>query len=164
MRLILAATLIWLIAMIITGTGSKPSQTPEPTKTTITYNEPSFTPPAAPKPIPPEILRKASTIKPDELCHSLGNALRNGKPILAEAIILRIGEQNPQDISNLDTDLIKKQQISIGINQCTTLASWGKPERNNRSVGPYGVHEQWVYPADYLYFENGILTSFQNQR
>ena len=41
--------------------------------------------------------------------------------------------------------------------------SWGPPRRNNRRVGPWGVHEQWVYGYHervYLYFENGILTSW----
>jgi len=42
------------------------------------------------------------------------------------------------------------------------LASWGKPEDINRSVGRWGVHEQWIYDSTYLYFENGILTSFQD--
>ncbi len=31
----------------------------------------------------------------------------------------------------------------------------------NRSVGSWGVHEQWVYSGFYLYFKNGILTSWQ---
>ena len=40
----------------------------------------------------------------------------------------------------------------------------GYPNDNNRSVGSWGVHEQWVYEAQgvYLYFENGILTSYQD--
>jgi len=41
----------------------------------------------------------------------------------------------------------------------------------NRSVGAWGVHEQWVYRATpitlgiyYLYFQNGVLTSWQQTR
>ena len=41
-------------------------------------------------------------------------------------------------------------------------ASWGKPDDINRSVGPWGVHEQWVYGYKYLYFEDGSLTSWQD--
>jgi hypothetical protein len=39
--------------------------------------------------------------------------------------------------------------------------SWGEPDRINRSVGSWGVSEQWVYQDRYLYFKNGILTSYQ---
>ena len=41
----------------------------------------------------------------------------------------------------------------------------------NKTVGSWGVHEQWVYgssmegggymPSHYLYFEDGILTTYQ---
>jgi hypothetical protein len=42
--------------------------------------------------------------------------------------------------------------------------SRGKPQKNNRSIGAWGVHEQWVYQYAriYLYFENGKLTSWQD--
>jgi len=45
--------------------------------------------------------------------------------------------------------------------------SWGIPDDVNRSVDSWGVHEQWVYEGanfnnTYLYFENGILTSYQD--
>jgi hypothetical protein len=40
----------------------------------------------------------------------------------------------------------------------------GEPSDINRTVGSWGVHEQWVYSdtGTYLYFENGILTSWQD--
>jgi hypothetical protein len=43
----------------------------------------------------------------------------------------------------------------------------GKPLRVNQSVGRWGIHEQWIiempppYKTLYLYFESGILTSWQ---
>jgi hypothetical protein len=42
--------------------------------------------------------------------------------------------------------------------------SWGKPEAINRTVVSGLVHEQWVFGSTYLYFENGILTAFQDRR
>jgi hypothetical protein len=42
------------------------------------------------------------------------------------------------------------------------LASWGEPNKVNRTVGKWGVNEQWVYDDTYLYFENGKLTSWQD--
>ena len=40
----------------------------------------------------------------------------------------------------------------------------GPPDDINRSSGSWGVHEQWVYRQKnlYLYFENGMLESWQN--
>ena len=51
----------------------------------------------------------------------------------------------------------------IGMTDEMAIESIGKPLKINKTVGSWGVHEQWVYNYDlYLYFENGILESFQN--
>jgi HrpA-like RNA helicase len=42
------------------------------------------------------------------------------------------------------------------------LVARGKPKDIKRSVGSWGVHEQWVYTGIYLYFENGKLKSWQD--
>ena len=39
--------------------------------------------------------------------------------------------------------------------------SLGKPSEINKTVGSWGVNQQWVYDNIYLYFENGKLTSYQ---
>lgn len=59
-------------------------------------------------------------------------------------------------------DAIKNCKIYIGMTQEMLLMSWGKPEDINKSVGSWGVHEQWVYGNTYVYLENGIITSWQN--
>jgi hypothetical protein len=61
---------------------------------------------------------------------------------------------------------IDQNNISIGMNEDQVIASWGKPSKINRSVGSWGSNEQWVYEDQfsYLYFENGILSSFQDER
>ena len=42
-------------------------------------------------------------------------------------------------------------------------STWGKPQSVNRTVTANSVKEQWVYPNyKYLYFEDGIMTSFQD--
>lgn len=42
-------------------------------------------------------------------------------------------------------------------------SSWGAPKKINTTTTQYGVHEQWVYGGgNYLYFDDGILTSIQN--
>ena len=50
----------------------------------------------------------------------------------------------------------------IGMNKEMATISLGRPNDINRTVGSWGVHEQWVYNNLYLYFENGKLTSYQN--
>ncbi len=56
--------------------------------------------------------------------------------------------------------------LQVGMTAEQAMASWGHHgNRINRSVGSWGVHEQWIYgeyARSYLYFENGILTSWQD--
>ena len=62
---------------------------------------------------------------------------------------------------------IKQRRVKLGMNRYEVMCSWGEPDDINRSVSVYGgVHEQWVYGdplegATYLYFDNGILESWQ---
>jgi hypothetical protein len=57
-----------------------------------------------------------------------------------------------------------KSGVSLGMTQKEVLASsWGKPKHVNRTISRSGTREQWVYGGhNYLYFENGILTTVQN--
>ena len=76
--------------------------------------------------------------------------------------------QLPEDIKNL----ISNKKIRIGMTTEQVLLSWGKPcpsredgDCINRTVGAWGVHEQWIYNypnGPYLYFENGVLASWQD--
>jgi hypothetical protein len=71
------------------------------------------------------------------------------------AIIKKYGNEIGQKIIS--------QKIWIGMTSKMAQESWGSPNDINRTVGSWGVHEQWVYSHDtYLYFENGILTSWQD--
>lgn len=58
----------------------------------------------------------------------------------------------------------RKQGVRIGMTEEEVLASsWGRPERKNNTTNKYGTRSQWVYGSgNYLYFENGVLTSIQN--
>lgn len=54
-------------------------------------------------------------------------------------------------------------KIWLGMTDAMSKESWGLPNDINRTVGNWGVHEQWIYPSNvYLYFENGVLTSWQD--
>lgn len=58
----------------------------------------------------------------------------------------------------------KSMGVSIGMTQAEVLdSSWGKPKHINRTTTPLRSREQWVYGnGNYLYFEDGTLTSIQN--
>jgi hypothetical protein len=58
----------------------------------------------------------------------------------------------------------RKGGVKLGMTAAQVRASnWGAPVSVNRTTGAFGVHEQWVYENDnYLYFENGVLTTIQN--
>jgi hypothetical protein len=53
-------------------------------------------------------------------------------------------------------DLILNNKIKVGITEEVAKLSWGEPESINRSTSG----DQWVYDNQYLYFENGKLTSW----
>ena len=57
----------------------------------------------------------------------------------------------------------KQQGVKIGMSKQEVLDSnWGKPIKKNITTTIYGTREQWVYENyNYLYFENGKLTSIQ---
>ncbi len=50
----------------------------------------------------------------------------------------------------------------LGMTRDMATESLGKPNDINSTVGSWGRHEQWVYGRTYLYFENNLLTSYQN--
>jgi hypothetical protein len=58
--------------------------------------------------------------------------------------------------------LVVNKEIQLGMTKEMVDDSWGKPKDINRTVGSWGVYEQWVYSNTYLYFENGKLTSWQD--
>ena len=76
-------------------------------------------------------------------------------------------------IDDVDQELALEKQLienakgknpSLGMTKAEVEASlWGMPEKINRSVNQYHTREQWVYgQGQYLYFTDGILTSFQD--
>jgi hypothetical protein len=61
---------------------------------------------------------------------------------------------------------IYSEKIWIGMTSTMAEESIGKPSTINRTVFARGIHEQWVYDYSrlYLYFENGVLTSYQEEK
>jgi hypothetical protein len=85
--------------------------------------------------------------------------------------MIKLNENRKKQIDNLNVPdefkkIIKERKIRLGMTDKQVILSWGKPDDKNSSIGSYGRHEQWIYriedfKADYLYFENGILNSYQ---
>jgi len=86
---------------------------------------------------------------------------------------------HPQDNTNIKAELsrrglvdyawwtaIENKKILMGMTKEAIRLSWGKPRRINRTVGSWGIHEQWIYGkfpnAPYLYLENGLVTGWQD--
>ena len=81
-----------------------------------------------------------------------------------DALLTRLAKENKR-LDDLASAAIRRRSgVSLGMSPEEVLASsWGKPERVNRTTNAYGTSEQWVYGGrNYLYFENGVLTSIQN--
>lgn len=73
---------------------------------------------------------------------------------LEKMYIKRYGENNYSKM--------KQGYYWIGMNKEMATISLGSPTKVNRTVGAWGVREQWVYETIYLYFENGVLSSYQD--
>jgi len=136
-------------------------QAEETTRELELARTPDMTPPLSTKPIDDAAIAKAAKIKSENHCRALGKALRGKDDEFTRAMIQRTAELGLGVLKFGDQTAIINKQIQLGMTACMASASWGYPEKVNRSVGSYGVHEQWVYPANYLYFEDGILTSYQ---
>ncbi len=60
-------------------------------------------------------------------------------------------------------NLISQGKVKIGMTTSMCKESWGIPTDINKTIGSFGTYEQWVYGnKEYLYFENGKLTTIQN--
>ncbi|PCJ57918.1 MAG: hypothetical protein COA65_08645 [Rhodospirillaceae bacterium] len=67
-----------------------------------------------------------------------------------------------ETFGKIDGNKILKHEYWLGMTSAMASNSLGYPKDINKSVGSWGIHEQWVYNDLYLYFENGTLTSYQD--
>jgi hypothetical protein len=72
-------------------------------------------------------------------------------------------------LSDEEWGLVQSKNIRVGMSQCAMYASWGRPERENRTVGSFGSSIQHVYGRysrysrpTYVYTRNGVVNSFQD--
>ena len=91
---------------------------------------------------------------------------------------LRRTKKSKEDMRNLLQELSKTTwpfqiqndilggYIRVGFTPEQVVLSWGKPDHINTTKTLVGVHEQWVYgenpfPNSYVYFENGLVNSWE---
>jgi hypothetical protein len=84
-----------------------------------------------------------------------------GRVVLAEgqATAIALKQQEAKDKAEA-----RKKGVAIGMTREQVIGSnWGRPQSVNTTTSAYGKREQWVYGGrNYLYFENGVLTTIQN--
>ena len=175
-RTILLVCLVTIVVLSMTvGGGTSPTNANSPSARDIAAHQeeveadyartPHIIPPLDVRPLDPKARSRAEKITTKNFCLELGKALRGKDEEFIRAMVKHSADIQA-GILHLDhQNAIKSHQIMLGMTQCMALASWGRAERVNRSVGSYGTHEQWVYGEgahNYLYFEDGILTSWQN--
>lgn len=101
------------------------------------------------------------SLEDDKLCVKIGTLYR--KNTNQEAIKNAEKEVVSRGFSIIGNyDSIKKRNVNLGMNECELLASWGRPERRNRSVNAYRTSIQYVYGKTYVYTDNGVVTSWQD--
>ena len=109
---------------------------------------------------------RAAQLEDDQLCRLAYDLPRGGiyghrQNAIARAEIDRRGLMTAEEWA-----LAERQRIRSGMSECALLASWGIPNKVNRSVGVWGVHKQYVYRgyrlSSYAYVENGRVSGWQN--
>ncbi len=62
---------------------------------------------------------------------------------------------------------LSERKVAIGMTKVEAVYAWGSPSDINKTTSGAGTSEQWVfgnpiYGANYVYFDNDIVTSIQN--
>lgn len=104
------------------------------------------------------LLADMPSLSKDGACAVYGTMLRTGDKKVADTA-RRIASKRA---IRIDEAMAKQERIRIGISECQLFASFGLPERANRSVGSWGVHVQYIYGRTYVYTKNGAVTSWQD--
>lgn len=83
-----------------------------------------------------------------------------------ETIELKTGPRmSSRDIQLID--MANRGRVMAGMSADQVRIAWGQPTSINRSVSAGSVREQWVYRhgpgnSQYIYLEDGVVTSFQD--
>ena len=79
-----------------------------------------------------------------------------------------MSELRTVDRKNRLEEATRQGRIFVGMSSDDVLKSWGKPDKINKTLTSNNRREQWVYRRgrigndDYVYLENGIVTTIQS--
>jgi len=88
-------------------------------------------------------------------------AVRNDPGFKKSAAGLCLAQHRNDHWTVADCEAIAAHKIRIGMDTAQVTASVGAPDRINRNRNRDRELDQWVYANAYLYFEGGVLTSYQ---
>lgn len=72
------------------------------------------------------------------------------------------GIKQREEAEKLHKEMEEEKKIRIGMTDDEVLKRWGEPKDINKTITEHRIYEQWVYlNYQYLYFEDGILTTIQ---
>ncbi len=116
--------------------------------------------------VDPEVpLRDIHRLSDDELVTAISDTKHRryapASNVYITALLEEAFERNP-DWSAEVRKRIANQAVWLNMTKLHLLLSRGRPSDVNRSIGSWGVHEQWVYRGWIAYLEDGILTSLQD--
>lgn len=108
-------------------------------------------------------IRKEQLINEIEIINFEIDSMKNRIPELEqEAItayrklyVLKYGEEFGKRVSN--------KQIWIGMTDEMVRDSWGKPDKVDKNVEPWGVFTQWYFGDVTFFFKNGKLTEWNEE-
>jgi hypothetical protein len=110
-----------------------------------------------------EARRHLSAIKPTEIEFPAAKRLQEEMARREKAAQLKL-QADEKKAAMAEAAYRRGQGVEIGMTRERVLQSqWGRPQKVNTTTTARGTREQWVYGGgNYLYFENGILTTIQN--
>ena len=79
-----------------------------------------------------------------------------------------MSELRTVDRKNRLEEATRQGRIFVGMSSDDVIKSWGKPDKINKTLTSNNRREQWVYRRgrigndDYVYLENGIVTTIQS--
>lgn len=108
--------------------------------------------------------KKVAAIDSATFCFKLGPAIRQpiGKDEAYRAAMLRRAERS-EGLTGSMQGAINVREPILGMNLCSVMAAFGRPNRANRTITQRGVHWQLVYerPKRYIYLDDDKVTSWQ---
>jgi len=160
---IVAGFLVFMIGRVALDGSADPPASPTVRASTAAPVPAKPIPPPPPDPKYLNELARIEKLTPEDFCLKELRKLRRTKGAPPQPWFDALAKAaRAFDVAGNHLVNIQAGTVEIGMNRCGAMASWGNPERVNKSTYSFGTREQWAYGnRQYLYFQNETLTSFQ---